>query len=555
MNMLNSLDEFNPKLVRERVIHDLNQWLESQKPKVEWEQDELIDRVSKKYRDGYRRLQQLRTLEFIKDDGLFLQEVLWLRNISSWVARAERDEDFADYIQRARELMSDDESGALDRQKDQLAPAMQTLHTGLESQDAAKLAVALRLFDWTVRSTQLDELLQYPKSDPGDEDAHIPPPYRGIRGPGYKYYPWQVLMYGHGDAWECARVFILMARQQHIDAVMLAFDDGQPGTRPQPWLPAVFLNGQLYLFDIQLGLPIPGPEGRGIATLQQVRNDPSLLSVLDVEDEKYTEPRLDEVVALIDASTPYLSRRMKVLERHLTGENRMVVTVQPSKLAAKVKLCDGINQVALWTLPFENFLYRLIFDKQKETDPEMRRHYYFEEDSFDLLSHLVLGRHSHFRGEFEPNEEGTTLGAKPFYLQARIPEEEIDNLEKNEELQERLGFGKGENRTPVEVVREYKPIFKRMRFDAGYWLALAHYDSGDYSSAVNWIQRMREADKADKDWVWDANSRHNMARAHEIMGQLQKAIDLHRADDSPRRHGSLLRARELQRQMAGAKAD
>ena len=55
-----------------------------------------------------------------------------------------------------------------------------------------------------------------------------------------------------------ARIFILLARQLHIDAVMLGIETRSG--RPRAWLPAVLLGDQLYLFDTQLGLPIPGPE-------------------------------------------------------------------------------------------------------------------------------------------------------------------------------------------------------------------------------------------------------------------------------------------------------
>ena len=37
--------------------------------------------------------------------------------------------------------------------------------------------------------------------------------------------------------------------------------------RAQEWLPAVLLDKQLYLFDSELGLPLPGPGGRSIGTI------------------------------------------------------------------------------------------------------------------------------------------------------------------------------------------------------------------------------------------------------------------------------------------------
>ena len=53
------------------------------------------------------------------------------------------------------------------------------------------------------------------------------------------------------------------------------------------WLAGLFSNGQLYLFDMRLGLPIPGPDGKGVATLEQIQKDDSLLRKLDLEKSKY----------------------------------------------------------------------------------------------------------------------------------------------------------------------------------------------------------------------------------------------------------------------------
>ena len=76
---------------------------------------------------------------------------------------------------------------------------------------------------------------------------------RGIAGPGYQYPPWQTLLFGHGDAWQRARVFLLLCRQQGIQAVLLAFPGRTTPPRPRAWLPAVLIADQLYLFDVRLG--------------------------------------------------------------------------------------------------------------------------------------------------------------------------------------------------------------------------------------------------------------------------------------------------------------
>ncbi len=73
---------------------------------------------------------------------------------------------------------------------------------------------ATRLFDWTVRNIQLEP----DRPDPAS--------------PHFMKRPSETLIFGTGTALERAWVFILLARQQGLDAVMLAVDDAAAGEAP-----------------------------------------------------------------------------------------------------------------------------------------------------------------------------------------------------------------------------------------------------------------------------------------------------------------------------------
>src|SRR5262249_55732351 len=137
-----------------------------------------------------------------------------------------------------------------------------------------------------------------------------------------------------------AWVFMLLGRQRQLDIVMLAVADPDHPGRTRPWLPALVHDGQLYLFDTSLGLPIPGPGGKGIATLAQAAEDESILNRLDF-DENHHYPfkaaEAKQVTAYIEASPGYLSRRMKALESQLAGEERVVLTASPERIAERLK--------------------------------------------------------------------------------------------------------------------------------------------------------------------------------------------------------------------------
>src|SRR3990172_9778340 len=98
------------------------------------------------------------------------------------------------------------------------------------------------------------------------------------------YRPWELLLYGHGTAEQRAWVFALSCRQQGLDVVMLELPEAG---KPKFWLPALLSDGKLYLYDTRLGLPIPGRDGQGVATLADLQADPALLRQLDLEDSAY----------------------------------------------------------------------------------------------------------------------------------------------------------------------------------------------------------------------------------------------------------------------------
>ena len=73
--------------------------------------------------------------------------------------------------------------------------------------DVDDLGRAKRLFDWVVRNIQLD-----PQVSEGS-----------VLSTGHTLQmPWETLLLGQGTVLERAWVFILMARQQDLDAVLLA---------------------------------------------------------------------------------------------------------------------------------------------------------------------------------------------------------------------------------------------------------------------------------------------------------------------------------------------
>ena len=164
---------------------------------------------------------------------------------------------------------------------------------------ATDFDAAVALFDWTVRNIQLDA------------------PERAVM----IQHPWQALAYGHGTAAHRAWAFVELCRQQQIDAMII-----QPKAvdgKPAPLLVGVMLpdSDDIYLFDPEIGLPLPG-EKKSVGALAELVEHPELLRQFDLQDLPYAlnGEQLAEVEALLVASPLELSQRGQRLEAVLQGE-------------------------------------------------------------------------------------------------------------------------------------------------------------------------------------------------------------------------------------------
>ncbi|MFO0904862.1 MAG: CDC27 family protein [Pirellulales bacterium] len=530
LELLQQLDQVSMERATADLAYFLNRWYDPQPKDADWKPDALAERLPRQLRDLYP-LEELARRNFDLHDTRMLFEARWTRDISDWASRQTPPKSLADWL-AARQ------------------PA-------LSREDAEQLVIAERLFDWTVRNIQLEPLLPYVAEAVGTpaaaganappQAANLPPYLRGIPGPGYTREAWQTLMLGHGDAWERARVFGLLARQQNLDAVVLAVFDVKASPRPEVWSVGVLIGDQLFLFDPALGLPIPGPEGQGIATLAEVRANGALLSALHVDDLVYPVQAsdLEHLVVLIDAAPASISQRMQLLEKQLAGEHRMVLTVNPGGLAERVRKSPGVGNVNLWTTPWEAELFSAAVERIAKEDPPLAiRQRLSELSLFSEISPLVQGRFQQFRGVFANDDDVT--GAKGHYLKTRLPDEVLDNLANDEGAQRAMGLVRdkfeSDNawRNKLMFVQAYS---KTAKFTGSYWLGLVHYESGQYDVAADWFQ-VRTLDVAGPT-PWKPGARYNLARCYENLGKITAAKTLLLDDDSPQKHGNALRARYL----------
>jgi tetratricopeptide (TPR) repeat protein len=353
------------------------------------------------------------------------------------------------------------------------------------------LRSAERLFDWTVRNVQL-----IPDDAPKDE--RLP------------YLPWHVMLLGRGTALDRGWLFVLLARQQGLDVVLLAPAGSPPVADGAPTWPALVHEGQLYLFDERLAVAVPGPGGKAVATLAQVQKDDALLRALDLPDgnKKYplTAAEAEKLTALVEASSPYLAPRFARLENLLTGDSKLVLSIDRDALVAKVRKCAGVSTVKPWPLRDERFA-------ASRTPP-----------AFDLLrtqlnafrappirggsqtlrsSPLWKARMHHITGNYGGGQSGTTLLTR-LYQEARPSEAELVQLRSNAEIWN---------------------YAYRIKQNATYWLGLVSYDLKNYDTAVQYFDLVL---KEQANGGWTSGARYNLGRTHEAAGRKAEAIATYR---------------------------
>lgn len=190
--------------------------------------------------------------------------------------------------------------------------------------DAAKAA-----FNWVNRHVILDSARDYLVDVPTS---------KGMVQYPFILPPRAILRIGRGSAEERCLVFLDLLKQ--LDLLGCAI--GVPGDLyPKIWAAGVVVNENdkksIYLFDLRVGLPIPNKTGNGIATLTEIRNDPSILQQWQVAKElpyDIGEKDVKASVAYVTCSLESLSPRMRFLQEEINLVDRVSLAVDP-ELALK----------------------------------------------------------------------------------------------------------------------------------------------------------------------------------------------------------------------------
>lgn len=404
------------------------------------------------------------------------------------------------------------------------------------------LAVATELFQWTVRSLAI---------------VADPPAVPTAATPGNRWLlPGEILLAGRASPPQRAWIFLELLRQAGIDGVMLATETAGS---PRPWLPAAIIDGEAYLFEPAYGMPVSGPGGDGIATARQAAAEAGVLRALSLPDRPYPLQAADvgQLVPLVAADPWGLDGRWAAMQSTLDGLHGPRVTVDAAGLLARARQAIpgvGADRGGVWEFPFETAARRRedparvrpvlqaeLTPLNVPTLPAVaartagRQRRGMDDDgeraAFDVEDRATAPRYARplFAGRIR-EFRGDVAGAREAYMASRPSAREIAEAVAS---------------APPEARDGLTRTLERMREDAGYWLGIISVAAGEDRSAIDFLERVTLGEHPQGRWA-DA-ARVNVAGPLVAVGRIDDAVRLLRADESPQRFGSRLRADALRR--------
>lgn len=541
--IVDGLDNADLSQATSACIYNFNQWIEKHDDDSQWVTPSLLSALPI-HLAGTGLVNNVGAKRFFPPDVNYLQEMSWISQIARWIQANEVDH---------RKIWDDH------------------IPASVQREDRAKLQKVLRMFDWTVRNVQLEPLLEYPEVPEGETRTA---PELGMPGPGYSMAVRDILVFGKGDWWQRARVLALLARQVDVSVVLLGLP-AEFGEAKQPWLTACLIGDQLYLLDVKDGLPVLTEDGSAIATLHGLRqNQKYAVTLLPASLEASGEEMLSGLVGLIEADVMSVSHRMAILEKYLTGDRQMKLTTMPNTLSRELRTKHAIEKSEIWVPTYEYYAFATALNARiSEGDAGViaflkeKQDYQILEDMYQLKE----GRFKSFRGLFDDFEIGvgqeTQRGSKTLLMSSRLSQDKIVKVTTDRQVQEELGYVRPDEMSVTawqENLRRTKLIFVKTKDMASYMIGMIHMEQGNYSDAIDWLERRTlqigvddtppasldpnqnpiaqnpsldllsglvgqnstpEVNRLEKS-IYDTSARYNLARCYLALGDYQRAKEL-----------------------------
>jgi tetratricopeptide (TPR) repeat protein len=396
-----------------------------------------------------------------------------------------------------------------------LVPTLNRKMESLDGELALKLENAYKLFDWTIRNIKLAGI-ESSQVTVKTADPRAPLSDAGV---GYTLLPWQAALFCSADFIVRGRVFSALAKQQGIETCWISVG-AAPGEPGDLFAIGVLIGQELLLFEPKLGLPIQDPDSEDWATLQDVIKTERILRRLNLPQYEYAfdQASMTSIQLLIDAVPFSASRRARILEDSLIGDERMVVAANLDQVAERLSKSVPNSTVAIWMTPLLAQLYSESLSERLRQTTEFAMRYMAENAIWLIENSVSTGRLLHLSGDFENTLD--RQGALKTYMNARVDDDSLRKLAYNPDIQNALGLVRGDNESREQFearIVQAQTLFVRSKFDVAFLLAQLHFDRGDYSSAAYWLRDRVLNDLRSQ--RWHAPAWYTLARVYSELGE------------------------------------
>ncbi|MSR56282.1 MAG: hypothetical protein EXS05_01235 [Planctomycetaceae bacterium] len=352
---------------------------------------------------------------------------------------------------------------------------------------------------------------------------------------------------GKGTPADRAWLFAGLLRNEKIDSVLLVAAAAQDGSAnpEEVALVGVLLDGQTYLFDPLLGVPVPGPQPSesAVATFEQAVTDPSVLRQLDVGNDFHyplesAGLRRARVLAISDSA--FWSDRMRRLQGEFTGRQTMVIadplhdTADGPGLWSRVARSGGefwsADRMGLWNYPETQLAAHAELDATRRDDLRALL--------APFNAYMTIGQGQD--GQLALTDRQQFLdpaGDMKLHGAIRIVRQTTVGAQRKARLKHLAGeFAEAVHEYQLvrqhsqEVVNLRQPPgisvpHQRAIDDAIFWTALCKFEQGEYRVAVDNLQRYRKQQNRDQEASWNRQCRYLLALSHAARKNYPEAID------------------------------
>lgn len=515
-----------PQLIRldrtvalRQIQSELNTWATTVVEQSQWKSPELLNSVSGSLRtiDFSNRMT---VLKFGEPECEYLLQCQMMRDVSKWVLeRPYHDNLYKAWLEKKKVAMPEG--------------------------DWLALETTMKLFDWTICNVGIDG--QAKDIERLTVNAEMP---IHDQAPIYRQLPWQTLNFARGDTWQRARVFTQLAFACGIDSMILALPSPSGATEDAAlrlWCVGVPIGNEIYLFEPQWGLPFPSQIDDGVTTLRETKSNPAVLRRAKIPGffEYPVEPKdLGGLVALVDAEPFAVGKTMFTLEKSLTGDNRVRISMDADGFEKKINDIDPKLSVRLWNVPWIAHVYNQSVRERLNEQSAFSLNHIGTFGAYITDTPISRARSLHLTGKFKRTDEAA--GALRSYMDVRVDEQTLKELEFDRNIQMMLGVVRHPDATPEAFkfqVEQARVFFRRSKFDVAAFLAMICFDSDQADTSIDWLsKRLIAIPGTDR---WHAHAHYLLGRSYEMKGSTEAALEEYKFENSPQAAGNRIRIRKL----------